>query len=181
MVRFVALLRAINVGGRAPVSMAALRELATGLGLEDPQTILQSGNLVFRAKAATASSLERTLEEAVAARFGVQTDIVVRTSNDWQRIIARNPFPREATDDPGHLLVMPLKGVAKVSDVQALQASVKGREVVRADGAQLYLVYPDGVGRSRLTAVRIEKAVGARGTARNWNTVLKLGALCGDR
>jgi uncharacterized protein (DUF1697 family) len=75
---------------------------------------------------------------------------------------------------------MALKHPVKASDVDALRASIKGRETVAVEGAQLYLVYPDGVGRSRLTAVAIEKAIGARGTARNWNTVLKLEALVGE-
>jgi len=61
--------------------------------------------------------------------------------------------------------------------VKALQAAIQGREVVRASGTHLYIVYPDGVGRSRLTNALIEKKLDTRGTARNWNTVLKLNAL----
>jgi len=63
--------------------------------------------------------------------------------------------------------------------VAALQAAIKGREVVRAKGRHAYIVYPDGIGRSRLTNVMIEKKLGTRGTGRNWNTVLKLAALTG--
>ena len=61
--------------------------------------------------------------------------------------------------------------------VAALEAAVVGRELVRAKGKHLYMVYPDGVGRSKLTGALVEKKLGTRGTARNWNTVLKLGAL----
>ena len=63
------------------------------------------------------------------------------------------------------------------AQVSALQAAIKGREIVKARGKQAYFVYPDGVGRSKLTIQVIEKALGTRGTARNWNTVLKLGEL----
>ena len=88
--------------------------------------------------------------------------------------MARNPFAAEAKRDPGHLLVMFLKLAPEIKNVEALQAAIVGPEIVRADGAQLYAVYPDGVGRSRLTHGLIEKKLGTRGTGRNWNTVLKL-------
>jgi uncharacterized protein (DUF1697 family) len=101
----------------------------------------------------------------------------VRSAADWRGVIDRNPFPREAEDDPGHLLVMAFKRAPTPGDVKALQAAISGREVVRADGTHAYLVYPDGIGRSRLTTALIEKTLGTRGTGRNWNTVLKLGAL----
>jgi uncharacterized protein (DUF1697 family) len=174
---YLALYRAVNVAGHGSVSMAALRDLAAGLGFENPRTILQSGNLVFEASALSAAEIEPKLEAETAARLGVETPVVVRSGTDWHRIVAANPFPREAKDDPGHLLVMALKRPARAEDVRALQAAIVGREQVRGDGAQLYLWYPDGVGRSTLTAAVIEKAVGTRGTARNWNTVGKLAAL----
>jgi len=182
MVRtYVALLRGVNVGGRAIVPMAALRDLAAGLGLDDPQTVLQSGNLVFRATATRPAALERRLEEAIAARLGLDTDVIVRDAGAWRGIIDGNPFPDEAKADPSHLLVMVLGRPATTSDAGAARASIKGRERVEAAGGALYLVYPDGIGRSRFTGAVIEKAIGSRGTARNWNTVLKLGAFCGDR
>jgi uncharacterized protein (DUF1697 family) len=177
MTTYVALLRAVNVGGRGLVSMATLRDLTASLGFEEPQTVLQSGNLVFRARTAKAASLERMLEGALSTRLGLDTLVVVRDADEWRRIIERNPFPEAARTDPSHLLVMPLKRAPIAADVHALQASIKGREVVGFHGAELYLVYPDGIGRSRLTAAAIEKAVGARGTARNWNTVHKLAVL----
>ncbi len=74
---------------------------------------------------------------------------------------------------------MALKGAPDAGAVAALQAAITGREVVRADGRHAYLVYPDGVGRSRLTLALIEKKLGTSGTARNWNTALKLAALAG--
>jgi uncharacterized protein (DUF1697 family) len=179
MTTFVALLRAVNVGGRGTVSMAQLRDLAAGLRFEAPQTLLQSGNLVFRARASTRPiAVEHLLETALASRLDLHADVCVRTAAEWRRVVDRNPFPEEAQSDPGHLLVMALKRPPGAAQVDALRASVAGREVVRADGSHLYLFYPDGIGRSRLTAAVIERAAGTRGTARNWNTVLKLDALC---
>ena len=70
-----------------------------------------------------------------------------------------------------------LKGAPAGKVVGALQASITGPEVVRAEGKHLYITYPAGIGRSRLTTALIERSLGTRGTGRNWNTVLKLGAL----
>jgi len=173
----IALIRAVNVGGHQAVGMAALRDLLAKLGLGDPRSLLASGNLLFRGGRRTTVQLEKLLETEAARRLGLATDFFVRTGEEWGEIIARNPFPAEAERDPGHLLVMALKAAPTARAVKALQAAITGREVVRAVGAQAYLVYPDGVGRSRLTTALIEKTLGTRGTARNWNTVLKLGAL----
>jgi uncharacterized protein (DUF1697 family) len=177
MATYVALLRAVNVGGRNPIAMSVLRELAADLGLDAPRTLLQSGNLVFGSAARPTADLARVLEAEAASRLGLETDFMVRSAADWRAIIERNPFPREAKDDPGHLLVMVFKQAPKPADVKALRAAISGREVVEAVGAHAYLVYPDGIGRSRLTTALIERTLGTRGTGRNWNTVVKLGAL----
>jgi uncharacterized protein (DUF1697 family) len=75
---------------------------------------------------------------------------------------------------------MALKGATDPKRVASLQAAITGREIIRARGRELYIVYPDGIGRSRLTAGRIEKQLGTRGTERNWNTTLKLIAAAAD-
>ena len=171
----IALLRGINVGGHKKVAMAELRGLCEELGLEDARTLLQSGNLVFRS-ARKAPQLERLLEAEVEKRLGLATHFFVRSAAEWQRLVARNPFPAEAGSDPGHLLAMPLKDAPKPAAVEALRAAITGRERVAVEGREAYLVYPDGVGASRLTISIIERKLGTRGTGRNWNTVLKLAA-----
>ena len=177
MSAFVALLRGVNVGGNRKVAMADLRELAASLGLTDPQTLLQSGNLVFRSSARSAPQLEALLEKGAAGRLGIETDFIVRSAAELASIVERNPFPKEAASDPARLAVVFLKAPAGASASKSLQAAIKGREVARVDGRQVYIVYPDGMGASKLTLPVIDRALGTRGTARNWNTVLKLGAL----
>jgi uncharacterized protein (DUF1697 family) len=71
-----------------------------------------------------------------------------------------------------------LKTAPPAKQVDALQASIKGPEIIRYDGKHLYVVYPAGIGRSKLTGTLIEQKLGSRGTARNWNTILKIAALC---
>lgn len=175
--RRVALLRAINLGPHNKVGMDALRALAGALGLEGVRSVLQTGNLVFDADGDTTEGLERRFEASLRARLGLGTDVFVRGARDWEALIAQNPFPEAAVGDPSHLLVMCLRSAPAPGRAQALQQAISGREQVRVVGRQAYAVYPDGIGRSRLTMARIEQALGTRGTARNWNTVLRIGAL----
>ena len=180
MTTYLALLRAINVAGHKQVSMADLRDLVTALGFGAVQSLLQSGNLVFRARTRPRAALERVLEEGARTRLGLETGFFVRTAEEWQGVIARNPFRKEAERDPGRLVVFFMKDAPKAKDVTALQSAITGPEVVRANGTEAYIVYPIGQGRSRLTNALIQAKLGTRGTARNWNTVLRLGALAGD-
>ena len=181
MTTYIALLRAINLAGINRVSMSELRDVAATLGLQDAQTLLQSGNLVFRSSVSSTEKLERLLEDAAAKQLKVSTDFFVRSADEWKSVIAANPFPAEATNDPGRLIVMALKDAPARGAVVALQGAIKGREVVRAKGREAFITYPDGQGRSKLTIALIEKKLGTRGTARNWNTVLKLAALTGEK
>jgi uncharacterized protein (DUF1697 family) len=176
-VKHIALLRAVNLPGHNKIGMADLKAFVIGLGFTDAQTLLQSGNIVFSGGTKTTTSLEETLERAAAKQLGLETDFIVRTAKEWQAIIDANPFPREAKDDPSHLLAVILKAEVSAANVTALQKAIVGREVVRAKGRCLYVVFPDGIGRSKLTTAMTEKKLGTRGTARNWNTVLKLGLL----
>ncbi|MGH7507983.1 MAG: DUF1697 domain-containing protein [bacterium] len=177
MTRYIGLLRAVNLGGRNRVVMPGLRDLLTRLGFDDPRTILQSGNVVFGCARRRALDLESVLEAEIEKRLKVGTDCCVRSADEWGEVVARNPFPKEAKHDPGHLVVMVLKDRPTGEAMQELQAAITGSEVVRVEGRQAYVVYPDGIGRSRLTNAVIEKKLRTRGTGRNWNTILKLNAL----
>jgi uncharacterized protein (DUF1697 family) len=172
----IALLRAVNVGGRS-LKMADLVTLAGDMGFEAPRTLLQSGNLVFETAEAPDAGLERRLEAEAAARFGYQIDFIVRSAAEWRALIARNPFGDAARDDPSHLLVMPLKTAPPDSAIEALRAAIRGREQAALFDRAVYLVYPDGIGPSKLTTQVIERRLETRGTARNWNTALKLAAM----
>jgi uncharacterized protein (DUF1697 family) len=175
-----ALLRAVNLAGRNKVGMADVRALATSVGLADPRTLLQSGNVVFTAGSVPDARLEAALEEAARERLGLETEFFVRKAAEWKALLSDNPFTEEAARDPGHVLVVFLKDAPTAAAVRALEEAIRGRESVRAKGRQLYAVYPDGVGRSKLTMALIEKKLGTRGTGRNWNTVMKLGRMLGE-
>lgn len=172
----VALLRAVNLGPHNKVSMADLKVLAEGAGLAEARTLLQSGNLVFQSKK-TSAALEKLLEGALAKELGLKTPVIVRSAAEWAGAIESNPYGAEARKDPGHLVLMPLKAVPAKGTLAALEAAIVGRERVKLVGQNLYLVYPDGIGESKLTITVIEKKLGVTGTGRNWNTTQKIAAL----
>ncbi len=180
MTTYVALLRGINVAGRRSVAMARLRDLATDLGFQGARTLLQSGNLVFQCRRRPDGTLERVLEQEAVSRLALEVDFLVRTADEWRALVERNPFPDEAKRDPRHLVVMSLKRAIGARDVRALEAAIRGPELVRGGGRQVYIVYPAGIGRSPLTNRVIETTLGTRGTARNWSTVLKVAGLVGE-
>lgn len=174
---YVALLRAVNVAGRNQVAMSDLRGMLTDLGFDDVKSLLQSGNLIFKTGAGAGAAIEARLEAETTKRLGVKTAYIVRTAKEMDAVIANNPFPAEAERDPGHLVVVFLKDAPTASAVEALRAAIKGPELVQAKGKHAYIVYPDGIGRSRLTSALIDARLGSQGTGRNWNTIVKLAAL----
>jgi len=177
--RRVGLLRAVNVGSHNSLTMADLRAFLSDLDLDEPRTLLQSGNIVFGSRKSPAE-LETLLEAEARSRLSLDTLFMVRSDDEWRIVVDGNPFPGEAASDPGHLLLMCLKHRVGAVELRKLEQAIAvqgGRERVACAGRHAYLVYPDGIGRSKLTTAAIEKALGTSGTARNWNTVLKLHAL----
>ncbi|HEV2166690.1 MAG TPA: DUF1697 domain-containing protein [Thermoplasmata archaeon] len=174
MSSYLALLRAVNVGGRGALSMGDLRDVLEGLGLEEVRTVLQTGNAVFRAGRSSPGELETRISATLEAKLGVTSEVFVRTAEEWRAVLAENPFPDEAKRDPSHLLVTALRSAPSEASWEALRAAIRGRERVQGIGRHAYLVYPDGVGRSQLTAAVIEGKLGTRGTSRNWNTAQRL-------
>jgi len=154
--------------------MSDLKQMAKDLGLSEIQTLLQSGNLVFKGDGGPPEDVEKRLEEEAAKRFSLNVDFVVRTADELRQLIKINPFPAEAKSDPSHLVVLFSKGPVVEESVARLTAAIKGREVARLVEGHLFIHYVDGIGESKLTNSVIEGKLGCRGTARNWNTVLKL-------
>jgi uncharacterized protein (DUF1697 family) len=173
MLTRVALLRAVNVGGRK-LAMAELRQMLESLGLKQVDTVLQSGNAVFRDGPSNGFELESLLEAETEKRLKLRTDYLVRTADEWDAIVSGNPFPHEARSDPCHLLALPCKTAPAPSDVAALRSAIRGREAIRALERELFAYYPDGIGTSKLTIPLIERQLKTRCTGRNWNTVLKI-------
>ncbi len=172
MARFVALLRAVNVGGHRPVPMAELRALAGDLGFTEAATYIQSGNLVFSTD--VPDPTER-LTAGIERRFGFPVDVIVRSAARWRRYLAANPF-REAPERT--ILLLPAKA-PPAGAVEALAArGTKGERLVAA-GDAAWAHFPEGVGASKLTAPVIDRLLGSPTTARNLRTVEAIRDLLG--
>jgi uncharacterized protein (DUF1697 family) len=172
MGRMVALLRAVNVGGRK-LPMAELRALCAELGWQDVATYIQSGNVVFTASGKP-DALEKELEIAIAKRFGFESPVVVRTAAQWAGYPPANPFPKAAADEPNRLMLLLSKRPPAKGAEEVIQARAVAGEQVRRAGDALWFHYPEGAGTSKLTPSLIDRAVGSPATARNYRTVVTL-------
>jgi uncharacterized protein (DUF1697 family) len=175
MARWTALLRAVNLGPSNKIPMAGVREMLAGLGYTEVRTLLASGNAVFEADAEEAE-ISAAIEAGLRQRFGLATDVLVRSPRQWAALVRANPFPEAASRDPAHLVAMPLKSPPPPEAVQALKAAISGAEQVEVIGRDAYLAYPEVIAGSKLTISLIDRKLGVRGTGRNWNTVLKIAA-----
>lgn len=176
--RWVALLRGINVGGANRLPMANLRETMQVLGFENVATYIQSGNVVFDTSAPDTSgemALAVRIREAMVERHGVDVPVVLRSADELLRIVTVHPAA-ESGIDPKLLHVLFLDrepcDTGEAIDPQRYEPdhwTVTGREV--------YVTYPNGSARSKLTIDVFERALGVAATARNLNTVRKLAAM----
>jgi uncharacterized protein (DUF1697 family) len=176
---YAALLRGINVGGKNKLPMPELRSLLEDAGYEDVVTYIQSGNAVLRSPVGR-DRLARTLEEQIAARFSLAVRVVLRTHGELERIAAANPFGADG-DEPKGLHVVFLDRVPKAGAIAALDPNRSPGDEFRVAGSEIYLRYPHGSGRSKLTLDYFERRLEVAGTARNWNTLLKLIELSAPR
>lgn len=169
MPRYVALLRAVNVGGRK-VPMADLRSLLEELGMGGVTTYLQSGNAVFDATERSASKVASTLETAITDRFGFETPVIVTTPKAIGAAAKANPFLADGVDRK-ELHIAFLGGTPAKAAVSAFPAERFAPDELRVGKGVAYLRYANGVGRSKMTNSLIEKHLGVVATTRNWNTV----------
>lgn len=176
MTVFVALLRAVNVGGTGILRMAELKAICEELGFGDVQTLLQSGNVVFTAKG-KAAAIEKSLADAIDKAHGFRPAVMVRTAAEMAAVVEANPFPKEAKADPRFVVVVFTAGAPATGAAARIAAVKVVRERLRPIGRELFIHFPDGQGRSVVTNSALEKALGVPATARNWNTVAKLLAL----
>src|SRR5262245_40764807 len=160
---YVALLRAVNVGGTGMLPMSDLRELCALAGFEKVTTYIQSGNVVFSSRLGEAR-VKKLLEEALAKKVGKPVGVHLRSSDELASILARNPFTGVAGN---RILVLFLESAPPADSLDDLQ--VPGEEQVRLSGREVFVHYPDGMGRSKLKIPFTKTATG-----RNLNTVEKL-------
>ncbi len=172
---YVALLRGVNVGKAKRVPMADLRAVLAGLDCTDVATLLNSGNAVFRSKARSASGCAAAIARALAARFGFDIPIVVKSMPELSAIVAGNPL-RFTEADHSRLLVAFVQDAGMLASLRGLASLVVPPEQYAVGSHGAYLLCASGLLESKAAAALLGKA-GQAATTRNWATVLKLHAL----
>lgn len=177
---YVALLRAVNVGGTGKLPMTDFRQVLEGLGYHNVETYIQSGNAVFDAEKG-AEEVGKNLAAALERAAGAPVGVILRTHSDLSRVIAENPFAAEAAADGTRVHVAFLAGRPHETARKALEAIVERyperRDRFHLAGDVIYLHLPDGAAGTKFSGKPLDRAVGVMGTGRNWNTVVKLHAM----
>lgn len=174
MSAIICMLRGVNVGGHNKIKMEALRALCESLKLRSPQTYVQSGNVVFLSTEKNLVLLSRRIQDAIERNCGFRPDVVLRTSSEMRHVIARNPFASRHGIDPAKLLVTFLAAEpSKPARENLLKLDTRGEEI-HFHGNELYIYFPNGIGKTKLSWAVVERALSTSFTGRNWNTVVKL-------
>ena len=171
------LFRGMNTGGvRAPV--VEQRRMAEAMGMKNPRTLLASGNLVVESDM-TPAKLEAEIEAAMEKTFGLKIAAMIRTPDQWAKLIAANPFRKEATELPAKVQLMVMKDGIRDGALETLRGFARNEERVEAREGALYFWHPDGIGQSKMAEKSAQVRLTGMGTARNWNTVIKLAEMVG--
>lgn len=163
---YVALLRGINVGGKNKIPMPELAGLFSSLGHQEVRTYLQSGNVVFRSTSQDLLALAGRIEEEISERFGVAVRVLARTDEELAAVAAHNPFAA-AAEHPARFHVVFLADPATPASIAALDPGRSPPDEFVIDGREIYVHYPNGAGRSKLTIDYFERILGTSATARN--------------
>ena len=178
MTTYIALLRGINVGGANILRMKELASVLGCMGLENVQTYIQSGNVVFQSTTTDANQLSQAIRTAVEKSHDLAPEVLVLSIDELHDAIASCPFT-DGDPDPKTLHLLFLASIPVDPDLDRLDAIKSTSERYQLAGPVFYLHAPDGVGRSKLAA-NVERAIGVSGTARNWRTVTKLMSMAED-
>ena len=170
----ICMLRGVNVGGHNKIKMDALKALCVSLKLKDPQTYVQSGNVIFSTEENNLAKLGTRIQDAIERKIGFRPNVMLRTAAEMRKVVARNPFAKRSGIEPGKLLVNFLAAdPGKESREKALAIKI-GPEELHLIGREAYIYFPNGQGRSKFPWPAIERTLGTSGTGRNWNSVTKM-------
>jgi uncharacterized protein (DUF1697 family) len=167
---WVALLRGVNLGARNRVPMAELRTVLEEAGFGDVRTYIQSGNVLFTARAKDRAALARKLEREIEKAFGVKSPVALRTYAEVRKAAAARPFGK----DTANVHVSFLLARPKAAAVRAAHALDVAPDEVKVMGENVFVRLPNGVQGAKLGGALLEKTLGVPGTMRTLRTVAKL-------
>ena len=177
--RYAALLRGINVGGKNLLPMKALAAMFAEAGCQNISTYIQSGNVVFGAKAGVVAGLGAAVARQVEAQFGLRVPVVVRSAAELEKVIAGNPFLQGGVETD-MLHVCFLADLPDAAMTAGLDAGRSAPDEFVVVGREIYMRLPNGMARTKLTNAYFDSKLKTVSTMRNWRTVLKLAELTAE-
>ncbi|CRK82367.1 DUF1697 domain-containing protein [Neobacillus massiliamazoniensis] len=174
MTIYIALLRGINVGGHHKIKMAELKSLLESMGLQKVKTYIQSGNVLFESEE-TAESLTLRLEEAIKEKFGFPVPVVLRSSEEYEKVITDCPYRMDGLQEGESIQIAFLAGLPSQEGIERVSAYRSEMEDFQIIGKDVYLFFRQSIRDSKI-AQHLSK-IGAPATIRNWNTVMKLDSM----
>lgn len=174
MTIYLALLRGINVGGNKKIKMAELKQMLEEMGLSQVKTYIQSGNVLFVSDE-EADSLQKRIEERIELTFGFSAAVLLRTAAELNNVLEHCPFSFESLAEGESIHVSFLSAALSQEEIDTLSAISFAPDEFQIIGKEAYMLLRQSILDSKLP-IQLQKIVGTM-TARNWKTVLKLGAL----
>ena len=168
--------------GHNSLKMTELASLYRDLGFIDPETYIQSGNVIFAAdKKIKVQDIARSVEAAIHKEFGYDIPVMIRTITEMGSILSSNPFLTEVNFDPAKMAVIFLHETPSESQIEKVADVDYPPDKFRIIGNEIYTYCPDGFGRTKIYTNFFEKKMKVTGTARNWKTITALLNLAGKR
>jgi len=178
VIKYVALLRGINVGGNKLIKMTELSRIFTSLGLKNVKTYIQSGNVLFDSSKTDSIALTKQIEKGLRQAVGFEVPVVLRTVRELEGIVKLNPFAKIRANADAKLYVSFLVEQHKSQLSIPLLSPKKDCEIIHLTTREVFAVsFPQPNGRNGEFMTLIEKEFGKAVTTRNWNTVVKILAL----
>ena len=171
---YIAILRGINAGRKNRIKMADLRRSLKGLGLEQIQTYIQSGNLFFITEEMPNQELEKRIVTRIKKDFDSEISCIVHTQKDWQKIINKNPFLQNPKKEEKYMHVSFLGKTPEDFKEKELRSKLREGEEIEFDSRAVYLYCPIGYGKTKLNNNFLENKLKVKATTRNWRTTGKL-------
>lgn len=171
---YISILRGINVSGKNLIKMEALRTSYENAGFSNVQSYVQSGNIIFQSDSKQIKELEQTIIQFIKQDFGFAVPVIVLSVDQLKRIIENNPFAQQPEKDPNFFHVTFLSEKPEFSGYSVIESKKLEDEEIAFSEDAVYLYFPNGYGKTKLTNNLIESKLKVAATTRNWKTVNEL-------
>ena len=174
MKTYISMLRGINVGGHNLINMKDLKQMYEAMKFKNVRTYLQSGNVVFSYNDLPDSKISGMIEKQIEKSFGLIISVIIRNTQELEKIIASNPFLKKGKYDFAKIAVLFLNDLPDKELAASLQNPSANSDEFYISGKEIYLNCPDGLGRTKLNSNFFERKLKLITTGRNWNTICAL-------